>query len=122
MQYFQLNICVSDFRELQSIYESSAGLSMDAGPNRAYPVAQSKHSYRGNVPFNAGGSDNLYARMELNHDSPMPIESEEENITGDIEKKRVIAKIDELMEKANSHEMMYAVHTLATLKDYIKIA
>lgn len=114
---------MSDFRKLQEIYESYEGLSKDTAPNSKYGVGQVyKHSYRGELPFNSGGDDNLYARMAANSPGIMPIENEEENITGDIEKRRVIDKIHELQNQAARDSFEYTVYTLAELVKFIKQA
>lgn len=112
-------MCVSSFRELQKIYEDYRGMSFNPSPNRGYTAEPSKYSYRGSLPFNAGGADNVFARNALNT-LVTPADDEEEPITGTVSKSAIINKIDELMDKASADEMMYAVHTLGQLKELIK--
>lgn len=110
---------MSDYKQLQAIYEGWQGLSRDTAPNDRYTAASSNHSYRGSLPFSSGGSDNLYARMATNT-GVVPVESEEERIDGEISKLAVVRKIEELMKVALEDEMMYCVHTLGTLKEFAK--
>lgn len=111
---------VSSFRDLQTIYEDGfRGQSYNPTINRTYAAEPSKHSYRGELPFNAGGSDNEFARMALNTGITIA-DDEEHEVTGTIDKVTIIDKLDDLMKTASNDEMMYAVHVLGTLKEYIK--
>lgn len=110
---------MNEYKQLQAIYEGWGGISRDSSPNDRYTATQSNHSYRGTLPFNSGGSDNLYARMALNT-GVTPIEAEEETIPGDIKKSIVIDKINELLTKAVEDEMSYAVFNLGKLKEFIQ--
>ncbi len=112
---------VNSFRELQKIYEDYRGMSFNPSPNIGNTADPSKYSYRGSLPFNAGGSDNAYARNALNTGITItPAEDEDEPIQGPISKKTVLDKINDLMTLAKDDEMMYAVHTLGQLKEFIK--
>ena len=114
---------MSSFRDLQKIYEDYRGMSFNPSPNKAYTADPSKYSYRGTLPFNAGGSDNAYASNENNFTGghPTPISCDEEQYDdGDVSKKEVIEKIKELQEIASKDEMMYAVHLLGTLKEFLR--
>jgi hypothetical protein len=111
---------VSSFRDLQTIYEEGyRGMSYNPSPNRTYTAEPSNHSYRQGIPFNAGGSDNEYARMALNTGIAIA-DDEEHHATGIIGKAEVIEKIKELTKLANQDEMTYAVHMLGQLKEFIK--
>ena len=114
-----INIHMNEYQQLQAIYEGWQGLSRDTAPNDRYTAASSNHSYRGSLPFSSGGSDNLYARMATNT-GVVPVESEEEQIDGEISKLAIVKKIEELMKVALEDEMMYCVHTLGTLKEFVK--
>jgi hypothetical protein len=111
---------VSSFRDLQKIYEGGyRGMSYNPSPNKTYTAEPSNHSYRGSLPFNAGGSDNEFARMAANT-GVVIADDEEHTATGVISRVEVIDKIQELMKTANQDEMMYAVHLLGQLKEFIK--
>ena len=111
---------MSSFRDLQTIYEDGyRGMSYNPSPNRTYVAEPSKHSYRSVLPFNAGGSDNEFARMALNTGVAIA-DDEEHEVTGVIDKMKIIDKLNNLMKTASNDEMMYAVHLLGTLKEYIK--
>lgn len=111
---------VSSFRDLQTIYEDGyRGMSYNPSPNKTYAVEPSNHSYRGSLPFNAGGSDNEFARMSLNTGIAIA-DDEEHQATGVVSKAEVIDKIQKLMKIANDDEMMYAVHLLGQLKEFVK--
>lgn len=110
---------MSDYKQLQAIYEGWQGLSRDTAPNDRYTATSSKHSYRGTLPFNSGGSDNEFASM-ANNTGVVPVESEEEQIDGEISKLAIVRKIEELMKVALEDDMMYCVHTLGTLKEFAK--
>ena len=114
-----INICMSDYKQLQSIYEGWRGLSRDTAPNDRYTANPSNHSYRGTLPFNSGGSDNLFASM-ANNTGVVPVESEEEQIGGMISKQAIVRKIEDLQNVAEEDGMTYCVHTLGTLKEFIK--
>lgn len=109
---------VSSFRELQKIYEDYRGMSFNPSPNKAYTAEPSKYSYRGSLPFNAGGADNVFARNSLNT-VVAPADDEEEPV-GVINKKMVIDRINELIKQSVDDEMMYAAHSLGQLKEFIK--
>jgi len=113
---------MSSFRDLQKIYEDYRGMSFNPNPNKAYTAEPSKYSYRGSLPFNAGGADNAYARAALNV-GPVIADDEEDAVVvvvGAINKSSAIDKINDLMKMAESDDMMYAVHLLGQLKEFIK--
>lgn len=110
---------MSSFRDLQKIYEDYRGMSFNPSPNVAYHADPSKYSYRGSLPFNAGGADNAYARAALNV-GPVIADDEEDTVLGEIIKSAVVDKINDLMKTAESDDMMYAVHLLGQLKEFIK--
>ncbi len=112
---------MSSYRDLQKIYEGGfRGMSYSPSPNSNYTrVDPSTHSYRGTLPFNAGGSDNEFARMSVNTVTAIA-DDEEHAHNGVISKVEILDKIKELQRTANNDEMMYAVHLLGQLKEYVK--
>lgn len=113
---------MNEYQQLQAIYEGWQGLSRDTAPNDRYTAASSNHSYRGALPFNAGGSTNEFDSRANDSRTRViaPGESEEERIDGEISKLAIVKKIEELMKVALEDEMMYCVHTLGTLKEFAK--
>ena len=117
----------NDLAELQKIYEGYGGQSIDFGPNTQYALANADSNLtyqKGRLPTaypnSSGGS--AYARG-LANDYRVPtvvVISDEEVPVKDIENQIVIDKIDEYMEQALEDEMMYAVHALGQLKEYVK--
>ena len=116
----------NDFDEIQKIYEGYGGQftnTMVAGQQAAQ---QDKDSYsKGRLPlaYPGGGAGNNYARgVAGNYQVPTAtvIAGDEEVPVKDIENQIVLNKIDEYMEQALEDEMMYAVHSLGQLKEYIK--
>lgn len=117
-----INIYMNEYKQLQAIYEGQGGLSRDTAPNDSFTAASSKHSFRYGLPFNAGGSENVFASRS---NDPLtrvivPGESEEEQIDGEISKQSIIAKIKELQNVAAKDERRDCVHTLGTLIKFIK--
>lgn len=115
----------NDFAELQKIYEGYGGQFTDtmvAGQQAAQ--LQNPSFRKGELPFAYPGSgSNSYARGVAGaYQVPTvsPIGDEEEVQVKDIENQIVIDKIDEYMEQALEDEMMYAVHSLGQLKEYVK--
>lgn len=114
----------NDFTELQKIYEGYMGQSIDYGPssNMQYTPAQAApgQSYRkGELPAAGPGGTNAFAQGEAGQNITAPV-SDEEVPVKDIKNHHVLDKIDDLMQQAHKDEMMYAVHHLGTLKEYIK--
>jgi len=114
-----------DYKELQQIYEEFGGQftpTMASGQRAAQLDDQSygKGRLPTAYPNSSGGS--AYARGVAN-DYRVPtvvVISDEEVPVKDIENQIVIDKIDEYMEQALEDEMMYAVHALGQLKEYVK--
>jgi len=114
-----------DYKELQKIYQEYGGQftnTMAAGQRAAQ---QYKDSYpKGRLPLaNPGGGGNPYASgVSGNYQVPTVtvIAGDEEVQVKDIENQIVIDKIDEYIEQALEDEMMYAVHSLGQLKEYVK--
>ena len=117
--FFYINIHMSDYKQLQAIYEGWQGLSRDTAPNDRYTAASSKHSYRGTLPFNSGGSGNEFAD-NFNNTGVVPVESEEEQIDGEISKLAIVRKIEDLQNVAAENGMDCCIHTLGTLIEFIK--
>ena len=112
---------MSSFRELQKIYEDYRGMSFDPSPNKSYTADPSKYSYRGTLPFNAGGSDNAYAAGQEQSHGPTPISCDEEaKDDGEIKKRDVIKHINDLQKQAIADEMQYAAHMLGLVKEFIR--
>lgn len=112
---------MSSFRDLQKIYgESYLGMALNPSPNKSYAPEESNHSYRrGGMRFNSGDSDNLFATNALKTGVAIA-DDEEHEATGVISKEEIIDKIKKLMKTANEDEMMYAVHLLGLLKEFVK--
>lgn len=97
---------MDDYSEMQKLYEGYLGMSYDPGPNAGYAYSQGPHSYsRGQIPTANPGSQGPMTRVPLNSD-------EETN--------PVLIKIEQLMKQAHDDEMLYAVHMLGQLKEFIK--
>ena len=117
-----INIYMNEYKQLQAIYEGQGGLSRDTAPNDSFTAASSKHSFRYGLPFNAGGSENVFASRS---NDPLtrvivPGESEEEQIDGEISKLAIVGKIKELQNVAAKDGRWDCVHTLGTLIKFIK--
>ena len=110
---------MNEYKQLQAIYEGQGGLSRDTAPNDRYTANPSNHSYRGTLPFNSGGSGNEFAD-NFNNTGVVPVESEEEQNGGMISKQAIVRKIEDLQNVAKEAGMDYCVHTLGTLKEFIK--
>lgn len=115
----------NDFEELQKIYEGYRGQSVDYGPNMQYAPANADSNLtysKGRLPTaypGMGGQYSDYNYGEAGQNITAPV-SDEEVPVKDIKNHHVLNKIDEHMKKAHKDEMMYAVHTLGQLKEYIK--
>ena len=113
-----------DYKELQQIYEEFGGQFTNT------MVAGQLAAQQGNPSYPKGGLPmgypvivgNNYARGEAGtYQVPnVFVISDEEVQVKDIENQVVIDKIDEYMEQALEDEMMYAVHALGQLKEYVK--
>jgi len=107
---------VNDYEEIGKLYEGYLGLSYDAGPNASYTYKQGDNSYRkGALPTAVPGSGYSAYRMGQNSQGITAIIGDEEE-----NHNPVITKVDELIAKAHEDEMMYAVHMLSTLREFIK--
>lgn len=112
---------VSSFRDLQKIYEDYRGMSFNPSPNKSYTAEPSNYSYRGTLPFNAGGADNQYAAGAVQPHGPTPISCDEEGRDdGEIKKRDVIEHIKSLQKQAIADEMQYAAHMLGLVKEFIR--
>jgi hypothetical protein len=113
-----------DYKELQKIYEGYGGQFTDTMVAGQLAAQQDNTSYgKGRLPLAYPGSGgNNYARGEAGaYQVPnVFVISDEEVQVKDIENQIVIDKIDEYMEQALEDEMMYAVHSLGQLKEYVK--
>jgi hypothetical protein len=112
---------VSSFRDLQTIYEDGyRGMSYNPSPNKTYAAEPSNHSYRrDSMSFNPSDSGNLFA-YQANSPGIGIADDEEHEATGVISKEEIISKIKKLMQTANEDEMLYAVHLLGQLKEFVK--
>ena len=115
-----------DYKELQQIYEEFGGQFTDTMVAGQLAAKQDNRSYgKGGLPLAyPGGGSNPYARGVAGaYQVPTAVVlsgDEEEVQVKDIENQIVIDKIDEYMEQALEDEMMYAVHSLGQLKEYVK--
>ena len=111
---------MSDYKQLQAIYEGGwQGLSRDTSPNDRYTANfDLKNSYK-RMGINTGEADNLYG-LNSNNTGVVPVESEEEQNGGMISKQAIVRKIEDLQNVAKEAGMDYCVHTLGTLKEFIK--
>lgn len=115
----------NDYAEIQKIYEGYGGQftnTMVAGQQAAQ---QGNPSYgKSGIPlaYPGGGSNNYARGVAGNYQVPTVavIAGDEEVPVKDIENRIVLDKIDEHMKQAHQDEMMYAVHSLGQLKEYIK--
>jgi hypothetical protein len=111
---------MSDFRELQQIYENA----WRVGPNqgRFFTGNQSSISMSqnpGTLPAQGpGGKVNSYA-MNVGNSSTMPAEMEEELQDKLVSSREIIEMINALAEESDNQEMSHAVFQLGKLKDFI---
>jgi hypothetical protein len=113
-----------DYKEIQKIYEEYGGQFTPTMADGQLAAQQGNPSFRkGGLPLAyPGGGSNNYARGEAGaYQVPTvtPI-GDEEVLVKDIENRIVIDKIDEYIEQALEDDMMYAVHSLGQLKEYVK--
>jgi hypothetical protein len=64
------------------------------------------------------GGTNLYSANQISN-TTSPVSDEEKPENDSISKVDILAKIDEMIDEAQSSGMDYAVHQLATLKKFI---
>jgi len=115
----------NDYAEIQKIYEGYGGQFTDTMVAGQQAAQQGNPSYgKGRLPLAyPGGGGNPYASgVAGNYQVPTVavVAGDEEVQVKDIENQIVIDKIDEYMEQALEDEMMYAVHSLGQLKEYVK--
>lgn len=116
-----MNRFEEDFNNLNMIYEKY--LTEYSAPQMAggqQPTVQGNPSFRkGDLPLAVPGSGgNAYAMNEI-PSTTAPVSDEEMTEETHISKVDVLAKIDEMIDEAQSSGMDYAVHQLATLKKFI---
>ena len=118
----------NDFVELQEIYEGNSSQYRDFGPSSnmkyspdpAGPGLTLGNNSK-NLPTGVRGGINRYAAGEAgNYQVPTAVVGDEEVSVKSIENRIVLDKIDELMMQAYTDEMMYAVHQLGILKEFVK--
>lgn len=108
---------MSDFRKLQSILNEYYGQYMDFPNNKYQPndkVGASGGYRKGDLPTVTPGQRGLPNGFE----GTAPIEAEEE-ITGTIDKRKVIAMIDKAIEEAQQQRMGYCASALGKLREEI---
>ncbi len=118
----------NDFAEIQKIYEGYRGQSIDFGPNSNAQYSPADAS--ANLTYGKGRLPNAYPGMggqysaweygQAGQNITAPADSDEEVPVKDIKNHHVLDKIDDHMKQAHQDEMMYAVHSLGQLKEYIK--
>ena len=112
---------MNDYKKLQLIYEGG-GMSVSGPGNPQYapdPRNSGMHTYPNHLDFNKGNTGgNAYSTAAASGTAGR-IEAEESSVTGSIEKKIVIDKLSDLLDKANKDEMQYAIHMLSTLREFI---
>lgn len=120
-----MNRFEEDYNSLNKIYEkyllesSSQYTPRMAGGQLA--AQQGSPSYKkGSLPLGVpgDGGTNAYSANQLSN-TTIPISDEEVSDDGYISKLDLIVKIDELIDEAQGSGMDYAVHQLATLKQFI---
>ena len=114
-----------DYKELQKIYEGYGGQFTDTMVAGQLAAKQDNRSYgKGGLPLAyPGGGSNPYARGVAGAyqvPTAVVLSGDEEVSVKDIENQLVLDKIDEHIERALEDEMMYAVHSLGQLKEYVK--
>lgn len=112
---------MNDFKKLQLIYEGG-GMSVAGAGNPRYapdPRDSGMHTYPNHMDFNNGKGGNAESAAAAAGMGGR-IEAEEETVSGVIQKKIVVDKLNDLLLTANKNEMQYAVHILGSLKEFIK--
>ena len=113
---------MNDFKKLQLIYEGG-GMSVAGAGNPRYapdPRDSGMHTYPNHMDFNKGNTGSNAYSVAAAAGSAGQIEAEEETVSGVIQKKIVVDKLNDLLLTANKNEMQYAVHILGSLKEFIK--
>ena len=114
-----INICMNDYKQLQAIYEGQGGISRDTAPNDRYTATiDPKNSYN-SMGFNSAQRNDQFA-LNFNNTRVTPVESEEEQIDGEISKLAIVRKIEDLQNVAAENGMDCCIHTLGTLIEFIK--
>lgn len=120
-----MNRFEEDFNNLNTIYEQylveygSQYTPRMAGGQQA--AQQGSPSYRkGSLPMGVPGDagSNLYSANQMSN-TTSPVSDEEKPEEGHISKVDILAKIDEMIDEAESSGMDYAIHQLALLKKFI---
>ena len=120
-----MNRFEEDFNNLNTIYEqylveySSQYTPRMAGGQQA--AQQGSPSYRkGDLPMGAPGDagSNLYSANQMSN-TTSPVSDEEKPKNSHISKVDILAKIDEMLDEAESSGMDYAIHQLSSLKKFI---
>jgi hypothetical protein len=84
---------MNSFRELQSLYEDYRSAQSVEFPQQNYKTTDDNHTYhRGQLPGNTPGSSGASS-------IGVPVECNEEEENGSIEKKALLAYINKLIEK-----------------------
>ena len=117
-----MNRFEEDYNNLNLIYEKYYGESYSA-PRMAggqQAAAIGSPSYRkDDLPMGVSGNGgNLHASNSL-PDTVSPVSNEEMSEDTHISKVDILAKVDEMIEDAQSTGMYYAIHQLASLKKFI---
>jgi len=115
----------NDYTELRKIYEGYGGQSMNYGPNTQYAPNDASANLtfgKGRLPAAYPGMGGQYSAYEYNLNSNnITASAEMEEVPEkNIKNYVVLDKIDEYIEQAQEDEMIYAVHSLGQLKEYIK--
>lgn len=106
---------------MQFIYEGLLGDYPGASNSRYAPDSRNSgmHTYPKNLAINTGGSaPNPYSMGDAAGTAGR-MEAEEDNITGSIATELVINKLNEFIKEAKTEEMVWARHSLETLKEFI---
>jgi len=120
-----MNRFEEDYNNLNTLYEKylleygSQYTPRMAGGQQA--AQQGSPSYRkGDLPLGVpgDGGTNLYSANQISN-TTSPVSDEEKPDDNSISKVDILAKIDEMIDEAQSSGMDYAVHQLATLKKFI---
>ena len=110
---------MNDYKQLQAIYEGQGGISRDTAPNDRYTATiDPKNSYN-SMGFNSAQRNDQFA-LNFNNTRVTPVESEEEQIDGEISKLAIVRKIEDLQNVAAENGMDCCIHTLGTLIEFIK--
>lgn len=113
---------MSDFRDLQQIYENAWRIGPNQG--RFFSGNQSDVSLSqipGGLPTQSpGGVMNVYSSQQSSSSNPIRFEYEEGHVDKKVSKLEIIKKIEELKSDSNNDGMLYAVHQLGVLEEFIK--